>query len=48
MDRDAQTLANFLKFYNPSIIGGTRGSHIGEVSHEEGKLKLQYMSVYEN
>ena len=35
MDKDAQTVANFLKFYNPSIVGGSLGSHIGEVSLKE-------------
>ena len=54
MDKDAQTVANFLKFYNPSIIGGSLGSHIGEVSHTEDKLKItylmriEYVSVYGN
>ena len=40
MDKDAQTVANFLKFYNPSIVGGSLGSHIGEVSQKEKKYKL--------
>ena len=35
MNKDAQTVANFLKFYNPSIVGGSLGSHIGEVSQKE-------------
>jgi hypothetical protein len=41
MDVDAQTVANFLKFYNPSIVGESLGSHIiGEVSQ---KAKLQIL-----
>ena len=32
MDEGAQTVANFLKFYNPSIIGGSLGQHLTEVS----------------
>ena len=32
MDEGAQTVANFLKFYNPSLIGGSLGRHIVEVS----------------
>ena len=32
MDENAQTVANFLKFYNPSIVGGSLGHHIVEVS----------------
>lgn len=32
MDDGAQTVANFLKFYNPSLIGGSLGHHIVEVS----------------
>ena len=32
MDEGAQTMANFLQFYNPSIVGGSLGSHVGEVS----------------
>ena len=35
MDEGAQTVANFLKFYNPSIVGGSLGSHIGEVSQND-------------
>ena len=31
MDEDAQTVANFLKFYNPSIVGGSLGYHLSEV-----------------
>ena len=31
MESNAQTVANFLKFYSPSIIGGSLGHHIGEV-----------------
>ena len=31
MDEGAQTVANFLKFYNPSLIGGSLGHHIVEV-----------------
>lgn len=31
MDPGAQTLANFLKFYNRSLVGGSLGHHIGEV-----------------
>ena len=33
MDENAQTVANFLKFYNPSIVGGSLGHHIVEVRH---------------
>ena len=31
MDKDAQTVANFLKFYTTlnSIVGGSLGSHTG-------------------
>ena len=32
MDEGAQTVANILKFYNPSLIGGSLGNHIVEVS----------------
>ena len=32
MDEGAQTVANFLKFYNPSLVGGSLGHHIVEVS----------------
>ena len=32
MDDGAQTVANFLKFYNPSIVGGSLGHHFVEVS----------------
>ena len=32
MDTSAKTVANFLKFYNPSLVGGSLGQHIGEVS----------------
>jgi hypothetical protein len=35
MDADTQTVANFLKFYNHSIVGESLGSHIGEVSQKE-------------
>ena len=40
MDEDAQTLANFLKFYTPSIVGGSLGSHVGEVSQN---VQLSYL-----
>ena len=43
MNKDAQTVANFLKFYNPSIVGGSLGSHIGEVSQKE---KIQIDSYH--
>ena len=44
MDKDAQTVANFLKFYNPSVVSGSLaiGAHIiniGEVSQKE-KLRI--------
>ena len=32
MDEGVQTVANFLKFYNPSLIGGSIGHHVVEVS----------------
>ena len=32
MDEGAQTVANFLKFYNPSLVGGSLGHHFVEVS----------------
>ena len=32
MDEGAQTVANFLKFYNPSVTGGSLGQHLSEVS----------------
>ena len=35
MDEDAQTVANFLKFYNPSIIGGSLGHHSSEVGQSK-------------
>jgi hypothetical protein len=38
MDADVQTMANLLKFYNPSLIlsvEALHGSHIGEVSQKE-------------
>ena len=31
MDAGAQTVANFLKVYNPSVVGGSLGHHIVEV-----------------
>ena len=31
MDEGAQTVANFLRFYNPSLIGGSIGHHLLEV-----------------
>jgi len=30
-DSNAQTVATFLRFYTPNIIGGSLGHHIGEV-----------------
>ena len=32
MDEGAQTVPNFLKKYNPNIVGGSLGNHLGEVS----------------
>ncbi len=31
MDEGAQTVPNFLKTYNPAIVGGSVGEHILEV-----------------
>jgi hypothetical protein len=46
MDADAQTVANFLKFYNPSIVGGSLGSHIGEVSQKEHFKDINLIRFY--
>ena len=32
MDEGAQMMASFLQFYSPSVVGGSLGSHVGEVS----------------
>lgn len=32
MDEGAQTLPNFIKKYNPNIVGGSLGHHLGSVS----------------
>ena len=32
LDENATTIAAFLRFYTPGIIGGSLGNHIGEVS----------------
>ena len=45
MDDGAQTVANILKFYNPSVVGGSLGHHIGEVSHKMVPLELHHVNI---
>jgi len=31
MDEDANTVANFIKYYQPKLVGGSVGKHIAEI-----------------
>jgi hypothetical protein len=45
MDEGAQTVANFLKNYNPSLIGGSIGHHFLEVySYKRSLYSMLFLS----
>lgn len=41
-DSNATTLFNFLKFYNPALIGGSKGSHVVEICIDPVCPDFQY------
>ncbi len=49
MDEGAQTIPNFLRTYNPDIVGGSVGDHLSEVSSLTPatlEWPLQFPKVY--